>query len=107
MPLFVAVHKWKPEEFPIVLKEAITLFSGLGEGKLPKGIELCCTYMRDNGAFCVWVAPDLAILEQIFDQHAPVMKKGTEFVPVIQSYPPTMEYVLSLWQSMLPQTSPK
>jgi len=97
----MAIHKWKPEELPAVLKEAIMLFTGIGEGKLPKGVELCNTYMRDNGAFCVWVAPDRAVLEQLFKKHAPVMEKGTEIVPVMQSYPPTMEYVLSLWQTML------
>jgi len=107
MSLFVAVHKWKPEEFPAIMKEAMVLFTAVREGKLPTGIELCSTYMRDNGAFCVWVAPDQAILEQLFDQHAPVMKKGTELVPVVQSYPPTMEYVLFLWQTMLAQAAPK
>ena len=105
MTLFVAVHKWKPEDFPTILKEVTVLFGGLG--KLPKGVELLSTYNRDNGAFCVWVAPDLAILKKLFDQHAPVMKKGTEFVPVVQSYPPTVEYVLSLWKTMLAQAAPK
>jgi len=37
-------------------------------------------------------------LEKAFDQFAPVLKKYTEFVPVTQMYPPTMDYVIELWE---------
>ncbi|MGQ9781348.1 MAG: hypothetical protein ACUVQ8_03720 [Nitrososphaeria archaeon] len=85
-----------------VTKEALALFAT----KLPEGIELHATYMRDNGAFCVWIASDKKTLETMFEA-APVMKKGTEVVPVVQMFPPTLEYVLSLWQTMLAQVAPK
>jgi len=107
MPLFVAVHKWNPEEMIAVTKEMVPFFAAIGEGKLPEGIELCATYMTGDfqGAFCVWKARSKEDLEKVFDQ-APTVKKGTEIVPVLQSYPPTMEYVLALYQQMI-QAAPK
>lgn len=33
------------------------------------------------------------------------VKKGTEFVPVVQSYPPTREHVLSLAKSFMEMAS--
>jgi hypothetical protein len=98
MPLFIALHKWNPEDEITVTKEAMALFTA----KLPEGVELRNTYETGaQRAFCVWVAPNKETLEKVFDQSAPVMKKGTEFVPVVQSFPPTMEYVLTLYQMMI------
>jgi hypothetical protein len=109
MALFVAVHKWKPEQFAAITKETLALFKAFSEGKLAKGVDLLFSYnnITPNGAFCVWVAPNPATLEQLFGKYCPVLKKGTEFVPVVQSYPPTMEYVTSLLQMMLAQAAPK
>jgi len=94
------VHKWKPEDEIAVLGEIAAGFAAYPEGKLPEGLELCATYMTGTqGAFCVWKAPNGAVLERLFDQHLPTLKKGTEFVPVIQSFPPTIEWVVSLYQA--------
>jgi hypothetical protein len=109
MALFVAVHKWKPEQLPTIIKETLALFTVQRDGKLPKGVDLLFSYnnITPNGAFCIWVAPNPATLEQLFGKYCPVLKKGTEFVPVVQSYPPTMEYVVSIFQMMLAQAAPK
>lgn len=107
MPLFVAVHKWKPEEEIAVTKEVAGAFAAFPSGKIPEGIELCATYMTGaQGGYCVWVAPSKEALEKLFEQYMPTLKRGTEFVPVTQMYPPTMEYVLALWQQMI-QAAPK
>jgi len=106
MPLFVAVHKWKPEDEIAIMKELVAGFTAIVEGKGPKDVELCATYnTAAHGAFCVWHAPSKAALEKTFDQFAPTLKKATEFVPVAQSYPPTMEYVLGLWQAWIKMVS--
>ncbi len=102
MPLFLAVHRWKLEEQLAVTKEAAALFTAIAEGKLPGGIELCATYMSGGGAIqavCVWKASNKEALGKVLDQ-APVMKKTTEIIPVVQSYPSTVEYTISLWKQM-------
>jgi len=35
----------------------------------------------------------------------PILKKGTEFVPVVQSYPATTEWVVSLYQLIVKAAS--
>ena len=71
-------------------------------GKLPEGVELCTSHgTLAQRAFCVWKACSEEDLEKLFEQHAPTLKRGTEIVPVVQSYPPTVEYVLSLVQSFI------
>lgn len=94
MPTFIALHKWSAEDDLTVMKEVV---AGL-KSKLPEGVELHAMYSTPpdlHRAFCIWVAPDKGTLEKLFDQ-LPVLKKGTEFVPVCQSLPPTLEYELSL-----------
>jgi len=89
MPLFVAVHRWKPEEEKAVMKEMLAL----DEWKFPKGVELCASWLAEIGdqrAFCVWKARTKEDLENFFEEYAPIVKKGTEFVPVLQVYPATI-----------------
>lgn len=105
LPTFLVAHKWKPEEEISVIKEAIGLLTALREHKLPEGVELCATYMTNTQTgYCVWKAYCKETLEKVFDQ-TPTMKKGTEIIPVIQSYPPTIEYILSLYQQMVQAAS--
>ena len=94
MLLFIAVHKWKPQDEVAIMKEFVTAF----RTPAPKGIKLCTAYSLPQGGYCVWEATSKAALEKIFDQFAPVLKKYTEFVPVTQVYPPTMDYVIELWE---------
>ena len=102
MTLFIAVHKWKPEENLAVMKEV----AAFPVGKLPEGVELCAFYDTGaQGAYCVWNAPCKEDLEKLFEQHLPTLKKGTEFVPVMQAYPPTMEYVIALYQNIIKMAS--
>lgn len=103
MTLFIAVHKWKPEEEIAVMKEIVAFFTA---GKPPEGVELCAIYDTGaQGAYCVWHAPSKEDLEKLFDRYAPILKKGTEFVPVVQSYPPTMEALLGLYQNIIEMAS--
>jgi hypothetical protein len=101
MPLFVAVHKWKQEDDLVVTKETFAAFSAMVAGTFPEGIKLHFSYALPLGAFCVWEAVSKDALEKAFEQYAPTLKKFTEFVPVVQSYPPTMEFVLTIGQQMI------
>lgn len=101
MPLFVVVHKWKPEDELVVAKETIALYSAKLAGTAPEGVKLHFTYGLPQRAYCVWEAVSKDALEKVFDQYAPTLKKSTEFVPVVQVYPPTMEYVIGLSQQLI------
>lgn len=106
MPLFIAVHQWKPEEDWVILKEMAAFGAAYPEAT-PKGVELIATYTaRAQRAFCVWKSIDQESLEKLFDQYMPTLKVRTEFVPVLQMFPPTVDYVVSLWKTML-QAAPK
>jgi len=105
MPLFVGVHKWKPEEQITVIKESVAFFTAAPEGKFPEGVELCAAYSLAQGVYSVWNAPSKAILENVFGKYAPVTSKGTEFVPVVRTFPPSIEYTVSLWQTMIKMAS--
>ena len=101
MPLFVAVHKWKPEDYLVVAKEVLGMYSATAAGTAPEGVKLHFTYSLPQGAYCVWEAVSKDALEKVFDQYAPTLKKFTEFFPVVQTYPPTMEYVIGLGQQLI------
>lgn len=103
----IAVHRWKPEDQVAIMKEALTIFKAVDEEGLPEGIELCATYinMAAPGAFCVWKACCKEKLEGLFSKYAP-NEWGTGIVPVVQSFPPTTEYILSLWK-LTTQTASK
>ena len=106
MPLFIAVHKWPKEEMITCTKEMIAGFKAMLKGETPKDIILHSTWTRaDFGAFCFWDAPSKEALEKLFKQYLPTMLKYTEFVPVSQAYPPSVEYVLGLWQNMVDMAS--
>lgn len=106
MPLFVGVHKWKPEEEIAVVKESVAFFTAAPEGRFPEGVELCATYHTGaQGVYSIWHAPSKEVLEKLFKKYAPVVSKGTEFVPVVQGFPPTIEYVLSLYQEAIKMAS--
>jgi hypothetical protein len=97
MGLFVAVHKWKPEVEITITKEMIGGFTLLLENKVPPGIKLLSTHMRgDHGAFCTWEAFSKEDLEKFMYKFGPTLLKSTEFIPVLQAFPATVEYELSL-----------
>jgi hypothetical protein len=106
MPTFIAVHKWPKETTITCTKELIAGFTAMLKGETPKEIVLNSTWIRaDDGAFCSWDAPSKEALEKLFQQYLPTMLKYTEFVPVSQGYPPSMEYVLSLLQNIVDMAS--
>jgi len=81
-------------------------FTDLIEGKAPEGIELCYTWSRtDIGAFCLWNVPSVEALEKFFKKFGPMMLKTTKFYPVLQVYPGTLEYELSLLQTIVDMAS--
>src|SRR4030067_808203 len=97
MVLIVAVHKWKAESEITITKEMIGGFTTLLENKQPAGIKLHSTHMRgDHGAFCLWEAPSMVDLQNFFKKFVPPLYKATELVPVLQAFPATVEYELSL-----------
>jgi hypothetical protein len=101
MPLFVAVHKWKPEDELVIAKETIALYSAMLAGTFPEGTKIHFSYGLTQGAYCVWEAVSKDTIEKVFDQYAPTLKKSTEFDPVVQVYPPTMDYVIQLGQRLI------
>ena len=107
MPLFIAVHKWPKEEMITCTKEMIAGFTAMLKGETPKEITLSSTWTRGDllGAFCCWDAPNKEALSKLFQQYLPTMLKYTEFVPVSQAYPPTIENTLSLFQTIVDMAS--
>jgi hypothetical protein len=96
MPTFIALTKWKPEDRSAVLKE---LFGSLG-APLPEGVKLCSAYHDPQQFYGIWEAPSKEVLEKGVGKLAPTIKKYTEFLPVVQCYPPSLEFVMSLWQQI-------
>jgi hypothetical protein len=101
MPLIIAVHKWKSEDELVIAKETIALYNAMLAGNFPEGVKIHFSYSLTQGAYCVWEAVRKDDVEKVFEQYAPTLKKFTEFVPVTQSYPPTMEYVIGLGQQLI------
>lgn len=98
---FIAVHKWPKEAQIICTNDMINGFTALIKGETPKEIILYNTWTRDDyGAYCCWEAPNKEALNKLFKQYLPTMLKYTEFVPVMQAYPATIEYELSLLKMM-------
>jgi len=108
MPKFVAVHKWTRETNIACIKELIIGFTAMLKGEVPKDIILHYTWSRLDdpyGVFCFWEAPSKEALVKLFEKYLPTLLKYTEFVPVLQMYPPTVEYELSLLQAIRDMSS--
>jgi len=100
------VHEWPPADQITVVKEMIVGFNELIKGTAPEGIELCYTWARtDIGAFCLWKVPSVETLEKFFRKFGPTMLKTTKFYPVLQVYPGSIEYELSLLQAIVDMAS--
>ena len=101
MPLFIAVHKWTKETNITCTKEMVAGFTAMLKGETPKDIIIQSTWTRDDyGAFCCWDAPSKEALVKLFKQYLPTMLKYTEFGPVSQAFPATIEYELALLKMM-------
>lgn len=102
MPMYIVTHRWAPEEEIAALKEATRFFESiLVEGaELPKGVEFLASYNFTHGSYTIWKAPKKEILEKIMEDF-PVFKKEAEIVEVVQSYPPTTEYVVRIWKMVI------
>jgi len=98
---FIAVHKWPKEEQIACTKDMVAGFTALLKGETPKDIIIQNTWTRDDyGAFCCWDAPNKEALTNLFKQYLPTMLKYTEFIPVSQAFPATIEYELGLLKMM-------
>ncbi|WP_457752956.1 hypothetical protein [Thermococcus sp.] len=63
---------------------------------LPDGVEFLASYNHDTGAYTIWRAPNRETLEKLFKEF-PVFSKKAEITEIIQSYPPTVEYTVRMW----------
>ena len=102
---FVTVSKWKPQNEIVIMKERVAAWNAFWEGKWAKDANLLFSYDFAQGVYGVWEAPNLEALEKATDQFLPTLKKYTEFVPVVQSSPPTQEYVVGCWQQWIKAAS--
>jgi hypothetical protein len=94
---FIAVHKWTKETNIACTKDMITGFTALLKGETAKDVIIENTWTRDDyGAFCCWDAPNKEALTNLFKKYLPTMLKYTEFIPVSQAFPATIEYELGL-----------
>jgi hypothetical protein len=100
------MHKWKIEDDLALKKEATELFTAADSGKLTAGIKLCFAYIHGlpQASQSVWEVPSKEALEKEFEKF-PVLKKYTEFVPVVQIYPPTLEYEIALVKQLIKAAS--
>jgi dihydrodipicolinate synthase/N-acetylneuraminate lyase len=107
MPTFIATHtKWKTEDDLAIKKEVLATFAAAESGKLPSGVKLCLAYSYlPQGSQCIWEAPSKEALEKVFEKFSPILKKYTEFVQVVQAYPPTMDFVVYLSQQVFKAAS--
>jgi len=87
MALFVAVHKWKKEDFVKVARKVLEAL-----GSLPEGINLCSSYVYDAGAWCVYSSEASEAAKKIkafLTEKVPEMT--TEVTPVLQFFPPSAD----------------
>ncbi len=94
MPIFVAVHTWKKEDFIAVGKKVIEAL-----GNLPDGISLCSSYIHETGGWCVYTSESSEAGKQIEDfltKNVPNMK--SEVTPVLQFFPPSQDLYAVLYK---------
>ncbi len=98
MPMYLVTHTWPDEEALKATKEAADFFERLSA--LPDGIEFLASYNFDVGCYTLWKAPNKEVLEKLMEG-SPTFKKNAEIVEVVQSYPPTVEYIVRTWRMVL------
>jgi hypothetical protein len=83
MPLFIAAHKWKQEDFKTVTKKVIEALQ-----QVPEGATICISYVTTklDGAWCVWEAESAELVKDFLTKMVPEMK--TEVTPVLNFFPP-------------------
>jgi len=83
MPLFIATHKWKKEDFKTVTKKVIEALQQTLEGAT-----LCASYVKMgmDGAWCVWQAESAELVQNFMTEMVPEME--TKVTPALQFYPP-------------------
>ena len=83
MPLFIATHKWKKEDFKTVTKKVIEALQ-----QTPEGATNCLSYVKAemDGAWCVWEAKSAELVKDFLTKRVPEME--TEVTPVLQFFPP-------------------
>jgi hypothetical protein len=95
MPMYHITHHWSTEEETLAAKEAADFFS---RAELPEGFEFLASYNFNGGAHTIWRAPSREELEKLIDTiDAPIFKRNMEITEVVQSYPPTVEYIVRQW----------
>ncbi|ANF22734.1 hypothetical protein [Thermococcus piezophilus] len=92
MSVYHVTHRWSIDESAVAAKEAADFFSST---ELPKGVEFLAAYNFDGGAYTIRKAPSREILKEVII--TPTFRKNMEITEVIQSYPPTIKYMIRLW----------
>jgi len=84
--LYMCLHTWKKEDFKVVGKNVVEAIP-----QLPQGTTLVysMTDARQTGPWCVYDTDKPDEVKALLDRHVPQMT--TEFVPVIQFFPPSAD----------------
>ncbi len=95
MPTYHITHRWSDEEALDAMREAADFFTKVD---LPEGVEFLASYNFDGGCHVLWKAPSKEVLLGLLEGiDVPTFRKNMEITEVIQSYPPTIEYIIRLW----------
>ncbi|NJE00761.1 hypothetical protein [Thermococcus sp. JdF3] len=98
MPMYLVTHHYSREESIKATKEAADFFRRL---PLTGDIEFIASYNFNGGSYTIWRAQNREALEEYMKTiNAPTFHKNMEITEIVQSYPPTVEYTIRLWEML-------
>ncbi|ASA76839.1 hypothetical protein [Thermococcus sp. 5-4] len=98
MAMFLVTHRYSDEESIEATKEAADFFKRL---PLTGDVEFLASYNFVGGSYTIWRAKDREALEEYMKTiDAPTFHKNMEITEIVQSYPPTVEYTVRLWEML-------
>ena len=97
MAMFLVTHRYSDEESIKATKEAADFFKRL---PLTGDIEFLASYNFVGGSYTIWPKNREALEEYMKTINAPTFHKNMEITEIVQSYPPTVEYTIRLWEML-------
>jgi len=98
MAMFLVTHRYSDDESIKATKEAAEFFRRL---PLTGDVEFLTSYNFVGGSYTIWKAKDRKALEEYMETiEAPTFKRNMEITEIVQTYPPTVEYTIKLWEML-------